>query len=99
MDTPAYQELKNDMAAKEPIVIYEDNQSAISMAKNPQFHGRTKHIEIKYHFIRDQVKKAVIELKYVLSDWGMFTKRLQRDKFARLRQMAGVMPIDESDNK
>ena len=48
--------LKNDMAAKEPIVIYEDNQSAICMAKNPQFHGRTKHIEINYHFIRDQVK-------------------------------------------
>ena len=41
---------------KEPakaMVIFEDNQSAISMAKNPRFHGRSKHIAIKYHFIRE----------------------------------------------
>ena len=39
---------------KEPIkqmIIFEDNLSSISMAKNPQFHGRSKHIAIKYHFI------------------------------------------------
>jgi len=39
-----------------PIIIYEDNQSAICMSKNPQFHGRAKHIGIKYHFIREQVE-------------------------------------------
>ena len=62
--------LKNDMTTKRPIAIFEDNQSAICMAKNPQFHGRTKHIEIKYHFIRDQVKMGAVELKYVLPDWA-----------------------------
>ena len=36
---------------KQAITIYEDNQSAIAMTKNPQFHGRAKHIDIKYHFI------------------------------------------------
>ena len=36
-----------------PMVIFEDNQSAICMAKNPQFHGRSKHIAIKHHFIRE----------------------------------------------
>ena len=44
--------------------ILEDNQSAISMAKNPQFHGRTKHINIKYHFIREQIANGTICLKY-----------------------------------
>ena len=40
-----------------PTVIHEDNQSAICMAENPPppFHGRTKHIEIKYHFVREKV--------------------------------------------
>ena len=36
---------------REPTRIFENNQSAICLAKNPQFHGRAKHIEIKYHFI------------------------------------------------
>ncbi len=44
-------------------VILEDNQSAICMAKNPQFHGRAKHIGIKYHFIREQVNSGTVELK------------------------------------
>ena len=35
----------------EPVAIYVDNQSAIAIDKNPQFHGRVKHINIKYHFI------------------------------------------------
>ena len=38
-----------------PTRIYEDNQSSICMAKNPQFHGRSKHIDIKFHFVREQV--------------------------------------------
>ena len=38
-----------------PVIIYEDNQSAIAMTKNPQFHGRTKHIAIKYHYIESKL--------------------------------------------
>ena len=59
--------------------IFEDNQSAIDMTKNPQFHGRAKHIAIKYHFIREQVQNGTIKLKYcptsqMLGD--VFTKGL-----------------------
>lgn len=36
---------------KSPTVIFEDNQSAIAMARNPQFHGRAKHIDIRHHFV------------------------------------------------
>ena len=41
---------------EKPITIYEDNQSAIAMSKNPQFQGRSKHIDIKYHFVRHPVE-------------------------------------------
>ena len=41
-----------------PVTIYEDNQAAICMAINPVFHERTKHIEIKFHFVREQVAKG-----------------------------------------
>ena len=59
-------QLTADLNSRQPgaTIIFEDNQSAISMAKNPQFHGRTKHIGIKYHFIREQVNSGTVELRY-----------------------------------
>ena len=42
-----------------PTIINEDNLSAISMSRNPQFHGRAKHIDIRHHFIREQVSNGV----------------------------------------
>ena len=44
--------------------IMEDNQSCIKMTKNPVNHGRAKHIDIKYHHIRDEVKRGEVKLKY-----------------------------------
>ena len=43
-----------------PTIVQEDNHAAISMSKNPQFHGRAKHIDIRHHFIREQVQNGVI---------------------------------------
>ena len=79
-------------------VIFEDNQSAISMAKNPQFHGRAKHIAIKYHFIREQVNNGVVELRYCRTNEmiaDMFTKGLHKDQLVRLRHMAGVRAMSK----
>lgn len=42
----------------EPVIIYIDNKSSIDLAKNPVFHGRSKHIDIRYHFIRECVEKG-----------------------------------------
>ena len=63
--------------------ILEDNQSAICLAKNQSIHGRTKHIDIKYHFIRDAVEAGKIKLVYcasedMIADMGvvMLTKEL-----------------------
>ena len=82
-----------------PTMIYEDNQSAICLSINPQFHGRSKHIAIKYHFIRDQVKNGEIEVKYCKTEdmvADMMTKGLYGERFGKLRKLAGLAEmIDE----
>ena len=88
-------ELNSDLGNQQsqPTLIYEDNQSAISMAKNPQFHGRSKHINIKYHYVREQVRAGKIVLKYcptedMLAD--LLTKGIEAVKFERLRNSLGM---------
>ena len=79
-------------------VIYEDNQSAISMTKNPQYHGKAKHIAIKYHFIREQVSNGTVNLQYCPTEEmvaDMFTKGLSRERFCKLRDMAGVTQLPD----
>ena len=51
-----------------PTVIYCDNQSCIKLTENPVFHDRSKHIEIRYHFIRDFVQKGAVKLEYISID-------------------------------
>lgn len=92
-------QLNQELTGKaEPVMIHEDNQSTIAIAKNPQFHGRVKHINIKYHFIREQVSNHNIKLKYcqtssMIAD--MLTKGLGRIQFKKLREMAGVVPLKD----
>lgn len=67
-----------------PVVVYEDNQSAIAIAKNEGYQSRAKHIDIRYHFVRDQVKAKVIQLEYIetksqLADF--LTKAISTSKF------------------
>lgn len=45
-----------------PITLFIDNKSAIDLAKNPIFHGRSKHIDIRYHFIRECVQRGEITM-------------------------------------
>jgi len=79
----------NKNAKDEPIIIYEDNQSTISFAKNPIQSERTKHIEVRHHYIREKVAEGKIEVKYMpTSDQvaDIFTKslcRVQHEKFTR----------------
>ena len=67
--------------------------SAISVAKNPVLHSKTKHIEVRYHFLRDHVEKGDIDLGHVstqnqLAD--ILTKPMDQATFARLREELGV---------
>lgn len=69
------------------ISLFMDNQSAIRLVKNPEFHKRSKHIDIKYHFIREQYEKGSFTLDYVptkemIAD--VFTKSLPAQSFNML---------------
>ena len=75
------------------MLIHEDNQSALSMSKNIKDHGRGKHIDIKYHYVKDMVGAGNIELKcYPTKDMlaDIFTKGLPRERFSRLRLLLGM---------
>ena len=61
-------ELQSQLEPSKPATLYENNQSAICMTKNPQFHGRCKHIAIKYHCIRDEARKGTINVQYCRTD-------------------------------
>ena len=76
-----------------PISIFEDNQAALCLAKNPKDHRRTKHIDIKFHSIRDLVNSGQVTVNYcpsadMLAD--IFTKPLAKDRFTSLRNMLGM---------
>ena len=84
-------------ASVKSILIYEDNQSTICIAKNPQYHERAKHIDIKFHYICEQVEKKAIQLEYCESKMvaDMLTKALLSSQFVKLRNMLGVRKIIE----
>ncbi|KAK4387768.1 Retrovirus-related Pol polyprotein from transposon RE2 [Sesamum angolense] len=78
---------------EEPTTIYCDNKSAIAITKNPVQHSRTKHIDIKYHSLREATTRGEIELKYCNTEEQLadiFTKALPRNKFEELRMKIGV---------
>ena len=75
------------------VSIKEDNQSAICLTKNPQYHGRSKHISIKHHYIRDLVKDGSVVVQYCSTEdmvADIFTKGLSGERFVKLRQMLNV---------
>ncbi len=69
-------------------MIYEDNQNAIVLIKNFQFHARIKHIDIQIHFIKEKVIEKFIDLTYVSIDQMIIddlTKSLVKNKFVQFR--------------
>nr|GEV28081.1 hypothetical protein [Tanacetum cinerariifolium] len=79
------------------IPLHCDNRSAIALCCNNVQHSRPKHIEIRHHFIREQVEKGVVELYFVMTDYQLadiFTKALPRERIEfllpRLDRMADV---------
>lgn len=79
-----------------PVVLYIDNKSAIDLAKNSVFHGRSKHIDVRYHFIRECVERKEIIIKHISSDLqkaDALTKALSTIKFERMRSLLGVKEL------
>ena len=80
----------------EPTPIFSDSQSAIALAKNPVFHARTKHIEVHYHFVREQLHAGDVSLIYCPTDQNVadiFTKALSREKFEAFRHALNLFPF------
>ena len=74
-----------------------DNTSAINLSKNPVMHSRTKHIEIRHHFIRDHVQKRDCVVEFVETNKQLadiFTKPLPKETFFNIRRELGI--IDSS---
>ncbi|XP_050150594.1 uncharacterized mitochondrial protein AtMg00810-like [Malus sylvestris] len=85
------------MPQEEPTEIYVDNKSAIALAKNPVFHDRSKHIDTRYHYIRECIAREDVQVEYMKSQdqvADIFTKPLRQEDFVRLRNTIGVTSQD-----
>ena len=80
--------------SQDTMVVYCDNSSTIDISKNLVQHSKTKHIEIRYHFIKDLVERKIMALEYIPTERqnaNIFTKPFDRSKFEALRQVIGVI--------
>jgi hypothetical protein len=55
-------------AQDQPTTIYGDNQGALALAENPEFHARTKHIDVSAHYIRQLIEDHIVKLEYKPTD-------------------------------
>nr|GEZ60096.1 hypothetical protein [Tanacetum cinerariifolium] len=82
------------------ILIYCDSKSAIAISCNPVQYSRTKHIIVRYHFIKERVEKGTIELYFVKTDYqlaNLFTKALPADRFNYLVRRLGMRSLSPQE--
>ncbi|KAL2327539.1 hypothetical protein Fmac_020966 [Flemingia macrophylla] len=75
-----------------------NNTASINLSNNHVMHSRSKHIEIKHHFIRDYVQRGTFELMFINTEEQLadiFTKPLPEDRFISLRLSLGLEPITD----
>ena len=83
--------------ACEKPTIYIDNKSAIALTKNLVFHGRSKHIHKRYHFIRECIETEQIEVQHIPGNEqkaDILTNALGRIKFKEMRELIGVLEVN-----
>ena len=76
-------------------IVYCDNNSAIKLSKNPVMHGRSKHIDVRFHFLRELTKAGTVKMIHCgtqdqIAD--VMTKPLKLDAFLKLRGLMAVCP-------
>jgi hypothetical protein len=82
-----------------PSIMYGDNQGAIALAKNPEFHSRTKHIRIQYHFVRQCVADNELKIIYIATEdmiADILTKPLLRVQHQRLCEALGLRALSST---
>nr|GFA94937.1 retrovirus-related Pol polyprotein from transposon TNT 1-94 [Tanacetum cinerariifolium] len=75
------------------IPMYCDSKAAIAISCNPVQHLRTKHIDVRYHFIKEKVEKGIVKLFFVGTEYqlaDLFTKALPEEKFKYLVRRVGM---------
>ncbi|GJT09290.1 hypothetical protein Tco_0856332 [Tanacetum coccineum] len=75
------------------ILMYYDSKSAIAISCNPVQHSKTKHIDIRYHFIKEHVEKGIVEIYFVGTEYqlvDLFTKALPKERFEYLVHRIGM---------
>ena len=75
-------------------MLYCDSQSVIHLAKNPVYHARTKHIQVRYHFIRSALEDGVLELKKILGSLNpadMITKTVPIEQLKLCTTSVGLL--------
>ncbi|XP_022570911.2 uncharacterized protein LOC106407057 [Brassica napus] len=86
----------------EKVVIWLDNKSAIALTKNPVFHGRSKHIHKRYHFIRECIENELVDVQHIPGaeqKADILTKALGRIKFKEMKDLVGVQDVEEANFK
>ena len=81
------------MSVNSATQLWEDNQGAIDLSKNPKHHNRTKHIDVAYHFTRERIVSKEIMVDYVQSSDNVadiMTKPLARVQYEKLRDAMGI---------
>lgn len=89
---------KIEVKEKTATMIICDNNSTIQLSKNPMFHGKSKHIDVKFHFLRDLVNNRVINLSHCAFEnqtADIMTKSLKLEQFEKLHGMHGVTNTTE----
>ncbi|GKA14542.1 putative reverse transcriptase domain-containing protein [Tanacetum coccineum] len=92
-------EIKQLKRSRIPIIkipLYRDNKSAISLCCNNVQHSRSKHIDVRYHFIKEQVENGVVELYFFRTEYqlaNIFTKDLPRERFNFLVKNLGMQSL------
>lgn len=82
-----------DIKTMEATTVYTDNQSCIAMVINKKHSNKTKHVDVKYHYVRDEAERGRITLRYVPSEHNvadLMTKPLAGIKIEALRKCAGL---------
>ncbi|XP_075486423.1 secreted RxLR effector protein 161-like [Primulina tabacum] len=77
----------------QPTKIYCDKMSAVEMTKNPVFHARSKHIELRHHFVRELVSKEHIQMEFISTDVKVvdfLTKAVTVEKFEKFKQQLKI---------
>jgi ribonuclease HI len=83
-------------STEENVTVMTDSQSCMKYISNDKFSNRTKHVDTKYHFVKDLVSKKQVKLNYVPTDQNiadMFTKPLQSTKLKYLRELSGMTQV------